>query len=47
MTGKKRRQRMESNGVVGEKEANVQAEPHTNVPRAGWKKCVFGHVGSV
>lgn len=47
MAGKKQRQRTESNGVVGEKEANVLAEPHTNVPRTGWKKCVFGRVGPV
>lgn len=31
MTAKKRGQRRESNGVVGEKEANGQVEPHTNV----------------
>lgn len=42
MTGKKRRQRMQSKGIVGKTEANGRAEPHTNVPRTGWKKCVFG-----
>lgn len=41
MTGKKWRQRMESDGVVGEKEANVRTEPDTNVARSGWRRCVF------
>lgn len=38
MTGKKQRRRMESDGIVGEKTANIHTEAHTNMPREGSKK---------
>lgn len=34
---------MESDGMVGEKRANMHIEAHTNVPREGSKTFVFGH----
>lgn len=44
MMGKKKQRRMESDGIVGEKTASMHTEAHTNVPREGSKKFVFGHV---
>lgn len=44
MMGKKKQRRMESDGIVGEKTVSMHTEAHTNVPREGSKKFVFGHV---